>query len=114
MLEKPFHLTSEMITFNPILLEEINPFEMEFIKRLLTPFRKVLSSTQYIIVDYGIHTSGDDIQEHVTFRIIDTLTDVRDFFFPSIHAYLWGNDIDYFSFYDQNGHINVIDAELLI
>lgn len=108
MLGKPFHLTSnELITF--YVDKELNPFEIEFIKKLLMPFREALTSTQYIIVDTDIHISGDDIQEHFSFRIIDTLTDVRSNYpFPSIHAYLWGNDINYFTFYDQDGNIKVI------
>jgi hypothetical protein len=103
-----YHTSSNWISFNSAY--EWNPFEVRWITELFTPLNGKLGENNVINIIRPAHISGDDILEHITFRIFNKLTDVRDLPFVrhrDYHAYLWGNDIKFITQYEKKNKLVV-------
>jgi hypothetical protein len=101
-------MSANWISFNRAY--DWNPFEERWITALFTPLREHLNAHQIINIIRPAHISGDDVLEHITFRIFDKTTDVRDLPFVHLqdyHAYLWGNQIEFVTQYERKNKLVV-------
>ena len=103
-----FISASNWITFNNAY--DWNPFEKDWIASLFAPLREKLEEHQVLNIIRPAHISGEDILEHITFRIFDKYTDVRNVAFvryTDYHAYLWGDQIEFITQYKRKQLITI-------
>ena len=101
-------MSADWISFNSV--HDRSSSEKQWIRTLFSPLREVLTNHQIVNIIRPVHISGDDVLEHITFRIFDKLTDVRDLPFlryQDYHAYLWGDQIEFVTQYEKKNKLVV-------